>query len=84
MLLNPSNPNNGYQVLKIQQNANGTNYIYVAVVQDKNVVAQKREITYTRTYNGMAEISSGLVAGDQLIIEGATELNEGDIVAPLK
>ena len=68
----------------IQQNANGTNYIYVAVVQDKNVVAQKREITYTRTYNGMAEISSGLVAGDQLIIEGATELNEGDIVAPLK
>jgi RND family efflux transporter MFP subunit len=68
----------------IQQNANGTNYIYVAVVQDKNVVAQKREITYTRTYNGMVEISSGLVAGDQLIIEGANELNEGDIVAPLK
>lgn len=68
----------------IQQNANGTNYIYVAVVQDKNVVAQKREITYSRTYNGMAEISSGLLAGDQLIIEGANELNEGDIVAPLK
>lgn len=68
----------------IQQNANGTNYVYVAVTKDKNVIAEKREVTYTWTYNGMAEITSGLSAGDQLIVEGANELNAGDIIAPVK
>ena len=68
----------------IQQNANGTNYVFVAVTKDKDLIAEKREVTYTWTYNGMAEITSGLQAGDQLIIEGSNELNPGDIVAPLK
>lgn len=68
----------------IQQNANGTNYVFIAAQKGKDLVAEKREITYTWTYNGMAEITSGLQPGDQLITEGANELNPGDIVAPLK
>lgn len=68
----------------IQQNANGSNYVYVAVQSAGGMVAQKREVTYTWTYGGMAEITSGLLTGDQLIIEGSSELNPGDVVAPVK
>jgi membrane fusion protein, multidrug efflux system len=68
----------------IQQNANGTNYVFVAVQKGANLVAEKRVVTYTWTYNGMAEITSGLQVGDQLISEGSNDLNEGDVVAPLK
>ncbi len=68
----------------IQQNANGTNYVFVAVQKDKDLVAEKREVSYTWTYNGNAEITSGLQAGDQLIVEGANELNPGDVISPLK
>lgn len=68
----------------IQQNATGANYVYVAVQKGNNLSAEKRVVTYTWTYNGMAEITSGLKIGDQLITEGSTDLNEGDLVAPLK
>lgn len=68
----------------IQQNANGTNYVYVAVKKGSDLVAEQRTVTYTWTYDGQAEITSGLQVGDQVIIEGANELNAGDIVAPLK
>lgn len=68
----------------IQQNSNGTNYVFVAVQNDKGLVAEKREISYTWTYEGMAEITSGLKTGDQLIIEGANDLNAGDVLAAQK
>lgn len=68
----------------IQQNANGTNYVFVAVQKGDELVAEKRDVKYTWTYNGMAEITSGLKVGDQLIVEGASDLNEGDVVAPVK
>lgn len=68
----------------IQQNATGANYVFVAVQKGESMVAEKRTVTYSWTYNGMAEITSGLKVGDQLIVEGASELNEGDIVAPIK
>lgn len=68
----------------IQQNANGTNYVYVAVQKEAGLVAEKREVSYTWTYNGMAEIVSGLKTGDQIVLEGASDLNPGDVLAPLK
>lgn len=68
----------------IQQNANGTNYVFVAVQKEKDLIAEKREVTYTWTYDGKAAITSGILAGDQLIIEGASELNPGDVISPLK
>jgi membrane fusion protein, multidrug efflux system len=43
-------------------------------------LAQKRDVTFDRTYNGQAEILSGLKAGDQLITEGFADLNIGDEV----
>jgi membrane fusion protein, multidrug efflux system len=68
----------------IQQSADGKNFVFVAVQKDKNLIAEKRDVTYTWIYNGMAEITSGLQPGDQLITEGSADLNPGDIIAPLK
>jgi membrane fusion protein, multidrug efflux system len=66
----------------IQQTAGGKNFVYVAVKnKDGKLVAEKRDITYDKTYNGVAEITSGLRPGDLLITEGFSELNPGDIVA---
>lgn len=67
----------------IQQNANGANYVFVAVKKDNGFIAEIRVVTYAWTYDGKAEINSGLQVGDQLIIEGASELNPGEMVSPL-
>lgn len=68
----------------IQQNSNGNNYVYVAVQKGTEMVAEQRVISYTWTYNGMAEITTGLQPGDQLILEGSNDLNPGDVIAPQK
>jgi membrane fusion protein (multidrug efflux system) len=49
--------------------------------KDGKLVATKREVTYEKTYNGNAEINSGLTAGDQLITDGSADLNEGDLLS---
>lgn len=65
----------------ILKSAEGTAFVYVAEKNSKGVLtAQKRDITFERTYNGQAEILSGLKAGDQLITEGFAELNVNDEV----
>jgi RND family efflux transporter MFP subunit len=50
------------------------------VLVEENGVAVKKEITIAKEYNGMAEISNGLNAGDKLIIEGYDMINPGDKV----
>ncbi len=65
----------------ILKSAEGTSFVYVAEKDSKGkLTAQKREVSYERTYNGQAEILSGLKAGDMLISEGFAELNPGDEV----
>lgn len=65
----------------ILKSAEGNSFVYVAEKNDKGqLIAQKRDITFERTYNGQAEILSGLKAGDQLITEGFADLNIGDEV----
>lgn len=65
----------------VLKSAEGNSFVYVAEKNAKGVLtAQKRDITFERTYNGQAEILSGLKAGDQLITEGFADLNIGDEV----
>ncbi len=65
----------------IQQTADGKHFVYVAVKnKDGKLAAEKREVNFERSYNGVAEITSGLRPGDQLITEGYSELNSGDLV----
>ncbi|CAN5286845.1 efflux RND transporter periplasmic adaptor subunit [soil metagenome] len=68
----------------IQQTTDGKTFVYVAV-KDKsgNMIAEKRSVSYTRTYNGFAEIipGQGLNSGDVLITDGNADLNPGDAVS---
>lgn len=63
-------------VIPIKYIQRGTNEMYVLVAE--NGVAVKKSVTVSREYSGMAEISSGLNEGDQLIIEGYDLINVGD------
>lgn len=54
------------------------NAVMVAVKKNNKVVAVKRKVTTSITYDGMTEITSGLVAGDLLIVVGYQELEDGD------
>lgn len=54
----------------------GINESYVLIYE--NGAAVKRILTISKEYNGLAEISSGLAAGDKLITEGYDLINEGD------
>lgn len=56
----------------------GTNESYVFVAENGKVV--KKVVTISHEYNGNAEISNGLKAGDMLITEGYDLVNEGDKV----
>jgi membrane fusion protein, multidrug efflux system len=52
---------------------------FYVLVADKNV-AKKVVVTRGNDYNGMAEITSGLTAGDQIITKGYQDLNDGDAI----
>lgn len=57
----------------IQRTESGA-YVWIA----ENGKAKRAAITMGRTFDGKTEITSGLKAGDQLIVTGGDNLNEGD------
>jgi membrane fusion protein (multidrug efflux system) len=63
----------------IQKSENG-DFVFV----NDNGVAKKKNITEGASYGGKSEIKSGLTAGDQLITDGASEIEDGDKVKVLK
>lgn len=68
----------------IQQTSDGKTFVYIAVKnKEGKLTAEKRAITYSMTYNGLAEIKpgQGLNQGDQLITDGSADLNPGDVVS---
>jgi RND family efflux transporter MFP subunit len=62
-------------VKAIQKSENG-DYVFV----NQSGKAKRLNVKAGVTYDGQTEILSGLKAGDQLIVEGATELEDGDKV----
>lgn len=59
----------------IQRSEQG-DYVFV----DNNGTATKKTVKIGRTYGGSAEIVSGVAAGDKVITDGATEIEDGDKV----
>jgi RND family efflux transporter MFP subunit len=64
----------------IQQGADGKTFVYVAATSGGKTVAEKRDVTYTFSYNGKAEITTGLSEGDRVITEGYADLTPGDVL----
>ncbi len=62
--------------IKAIQNSEAGNYVYVS----ENGIAKRKKIQQGNTSSGKTEIISGLADGDQVIVEGAGDVEEGDKV----
>ncbi|MFK7971275.1 MAG: efflux RND transporter periplasmic adaptor subunit [Bacteroidia bacterium] len=63
----------------LQKGAKG-NYVYIAAEDGGKWYARRREVETGLSYEGNAEITTGLKAGDRLIIEGFKELSDGQLI----
>lgn len=66
-------------VKAVQRSENG-DYVYV----NENGVAKRKTVKVGVTYGGLSEILSGLKAGEQLVTEGAADIEDGDKVKVLQ
>jgi membrane fusion protein (multidrug efflux system) len=55
-------------------------YVYIIQPKDKFYSAQKQKIVIGNSYNGIAEITEGIKAGDKVISVGYQELVDGEYV----
>ena len=55
-------------------------YVYKIGKKDNKKVAVKTVITTGKTYNGMAEVTSGLSEGDEVITTGQFEIVDGSVI----
>jgi RND family efflux transporter MFP subunit len=62
------------------QKAMDDQYIYVAKVENGKNIARKQSVVAGMTYNGLTEITSGLSAGDKVIIKGFQYIKDGDVI----
>lgn len=73
-----SKPNAIAIPIKAVQRSEEGDYVYLNV----NNIAKRTAVKVGATYGGKSEILSGLKAGDQLITDGATDIEDGDKVQP--
>jgi membrane fusion protein (multidrug efflux system) len=67
--------------IKAIQRSEAGDYVFV----DENGTAKKKNIKVGSSYGGKSEILSGIASGDQLVTEGASEIEDGDklrVLAP--
>jgi len=63
--------------INLLQNDEKGKFIYVAVTENKKLVARKRAVTVGQYYGNNIEILSGLNAGDMIVTEGYQSLFDG-------
>lgn len=67
-------PNTIVVPVKAIQKAEGGDYVFI----NNNGAAKRINVKVGATYGGQSEILSGLKSGDELVTEGATEIEDGD------
>lgn len=67
--------------INIVQKSMNNNYIFIASNDGKNLIARKCIVEIGYIYNGLAEIKTGLNAGDKVIMTGFEDLLEGQVVS---
>jgi membrane fusion protein (multidrug efflux system) len=61
------------------QRSDTNTYVFV----DQNGFAKKKNVKVGNTYGGKSQIISGLLPGDQLVTEGASDIEDGDKIKVL-
>ena len=64
----------------ISENANGEEYVYVTSVVDGKTKAKKVIIKTSKSQGGVIEITNGLTINDELIVEGARSIRNGQLI----
>lgn len=55
-------------------------YIYIAREESGKLVARRLPVTVGSIYNGLAEITSGITAGDKIVTTGFNNLVDGELI----
>lgn len=55
-------------------------YIYIAKEENGKLVARRLPVTIGSTYNGLAEVTSGITSGDKIITTGFNNLIDGQLI----
>lgn len=67
----------------VQQDETGS-YVYLAVAQDKQLLAKKQSVVTGAAYGGFIEVKSGLKSGDLLITRGFQDAYQGQPIKPVQ
>ena len=60
--------------------AQGGKYVYIASDENGKMVARRLPVTVGSTYNGLAEITTGITTGQKIITTGFNSLIEGELI----
>lgn len=63
--------------INIVQNSGGEQVVYVAQIEGNKTIAKRKTVTLGSSYNGLAEVTSGLSEHDKLITTGQFDLVDG-------
>lgn len=66
--------------VNLVKESQGGKFVWVVKGEGNNCVANKQIVEVGQTYNGLAEIKSGLTEGDQIISTGFNSLVEGQLI----
>lgn len=66
--------------INVVQEAEGEKYVFVAGEEKGKPVARHKPVEVGKTYNALAEVVSGLEAGEKLITTGYQNLTEGALI----
>ncbi len=66
--------------VNVVQSLNGEKILYVFGQDGKNTVARKRVVEVAGVYDNLAQIKSGVAAGEKVITIGYQGLNDGDFI----
>lgn len=67
--------------INILQNSMGSKYVYVVKQENNKKVVRRQDVQPGLIYNGLAEVLTGLKAGDQIVVTGYQDLKEGQSVS---
>ena len=66
--------------VNIVQDINGQKIVYVAENEGGKLIARKRTVEVVGVYDNLAQLKSGIKAGDKIITVGYQGLNDGELV----
>lgn len=66
--------------VNVVQTVNNEKVLFVAEADGKNLVARRRVVTVAGVFDNLAQITSGVVAGEKIISFGYQGLSDGEVV----